>query len=112
MLNEMRTISQAANDTETLEYYDRLEINILRPYRNIKKKDANTIWELADAGENMCTAMLEKNEKNYLVPKINNARDAFLDVKREIETRLQQTLPKLADKTIALLKKDKESSDV
>lgn len=112
MLNEMRVISKAANDTQTLEYYDRLEVNILRPYRNIKKKDANTIWELADAGESLCNGMLEKNDKNYLVPKITHARDCFIDVKNEIQTRLQQTLPKLSDKTLERIKKEKEGSDV
>lgn len=104
----MRTVSTAASDTETLEYYDRLEINILRPYRNIKKKDANTIWDLADAGENMCNGMLEKNDKNYLVPKIIHTRDCFLDVKKEIETRLKQTLPKIAVKPVAVNSEDED----
>jgi hypothetical protein len=108
----MREISKAAEDIETLEYYDRLEANIRRPYRNVKKKEANAIWELAQAGVKMCNEMLEKNSKNYLVPKIANVRDQYLDVQKEIEMRLTQTLPKLADKTIALLKQDKESSDV
>lgn len=108
----MVTVSTAANDTETLEYYAKLAENIQRPYRNIKKKDANAIWELADAGEIMCDDMLQKNEKNYLVPKIQSTRNAFLDVKAEIEERLRQTLPRLADKTIELIKKDKEGADV
>jgi hypothetical protein len=88
-----------ANDTETLEYYARLADNIKRPYRNIKKKEANAIWELADAGENVCNGLLVRNDKNYLIPKIQDALSAYLDVKLEIETRLRQTLPKLADKT-------------
>ena len=108
----MVTVSTAANDTATLEYYAKLAENIQRPYRNIKKKDANYIWDLADAGELMCNQMLEKNDKNYLIPKIQNTKNAFLDVKNEIETRLSQTLPKLADKTIARLAKEKEGSDV
>jgi hypothetical protein len=108
----MRTVSKAANDTTTLEYYDSLEVNIKRPYRNIKKKDANTIWELADAGEGMCIKMLEKNDKNYLVPKIQDTMNCFLDIKLEIETRLRQVLPRLADKTLEIVKKDKESDDV
>jgi hypothetical protein len=107
----MVVVSTAANDVATLEYYARLAENIKRPYRNIKKKDANAIWELADAGELMCNQMLEKNEKNYLVPKIQSTLNAFLDVKLEIETRLKQTLPRLSDKTLELIKKDKEAAE-
>jgi hypothetical protein len=107
-------VSKVANDKETLEYYDRLQSKIEKPYKNIKKKEAMAIWDLADAGENMCNTMLEKNEKNYLVPKIKDTLDSFLDVKKEIEARLIATLPKLADKTAAAmgLTDDKGESDV
>ena len=110
----MRTVSKAASDTEALADFERLEACIQKPYKNIKKKDASAIWDLADAGENMCKGMLEKNEKNYLVPKIQDTMDCFLDVKKEIETRLIAVLPKLSDKTMELMeaaKKDKEESE-
>lgn len=112
----MRTISKAANDTEALADYERLEGAILKPYKNVKKKDASAIWDLADAGENMCRGMLEKNDKNYLVPKIQDTLNVFLDVKKEIETRLIAVLPKLSDKTMELMEaaktEKKEATDV
>jgi hypothetical protein len=61
----------------------------------------------------MCKGMLEKNEKNYLVPKIQDTMNEFLDVKKEIETRLIAVLPKLSDKTAEAMKLNKEEeSDV
>jgi hypothetical protein len=113
VLEDLRTISKQANDTEALLDYERLEAAIQKPYKNIKKKDASAIWDLADAGENMCKGMLEKNEKNYLVPKIQDTMNEFLDVKKEIETRLIAVLPKLSDKTAEAMKLNKEEeSDV
>lgn len=107
----MRIVSQAANDTQTLEYYKMLQGNIEKPYKNIKKKEANAIWDLADAGELMCRQMLEKNEKNYLVPKIQATLDEFLDVKKEIETRLIAILPKLSDYNIKKMEEQNASEN-
>jgi hypothetical protein len=107
----MRTVSTAANDTIALEDYSRLEACILKPYKNIKKKDASAIWDLADAGENICRGMLEKNEKNYLVPKITDTLNVYLEVKQEIESRLISVLPKLSDKTIELMEAKKETKE-
>lgn len=87
-------VAQKTNDTTSLEYYNKLELHIKKPYRNIKKKEAAAIWDIADVGENMCKQMLNDNEKNYLVPKIQAALDSYVDVKSEIEKNLKATLPK------------------
>ena len=87
-------VAQKANDTTSLEYYSKLELHIKKPYRNIKKKEAAAIWDIADVGENMCRQMLEDNQKTYLVPKIQAALESYLDVKSEIENNLRAILPK------------------
>jgi hypothetical protein len=90
----MVEVAKTANDTTSLQYYEKLELHIKKPYRNIKKKEASSIWDIADVGENTCKKMLEKNNKNYLVPKIQVALSGFLDVKKEIEDNLKARLPK------------------
>jgi hypothetical protein len=90
----MVEVAQKTNDATSLEYYAKLEAHIKKPYRNIKKKEAAAIWDIADVGENMCRQMLSDNEKTYLVPKIQSALDSYLDVKSEIENNLRAILPK------------------